>query len=104
MLEDFGHTVLDAISGPAAIEIIRKTSHVDLVITDQAMQLAAAIRVDWPNLPILLVSGYAELPSKTPFELPKLAKPFSLDDLDDAVAKTIAGNAATDKFDSSYRH
>jgi len=46
MLEDFGHTVLDAISGPAAIEIIRKTSHVDLVITDQAMQLAAAIRVD----------------------------------------------------------
>jgi PAS domain S-box-containing protein len=110
MLEDFGHTVLDAISGPAALEIIRKTSHVDLVITDQAMpqmtgmQLAAAIRVDWPNLPILLVSGYAELPSKTPFELPKLAKPFSLDDLEDAVAKTIAGKAATDKFDSSYRH
>jgi CheY-like chemotaxis protein len=110
MLEDFGHTVLDAISGPAAIEIIRKTSHVHLVITDQAMpqmtgmQLAAASRVDWPKLPILLVSGYAELPSKTPFELPKLAKPFSLDDLEDAVAKTIAGNAATDKFDSSYRH
>jgi CheY-like chemotaxis protein len=103
MLEDFGHTVLDAISGPAAIEIIRKTSHVHLVITDQAMplmtgmQLAAASRVDWPTLPILLVSAYAELPSKTPFELPKLAKPFSLDDLEDAVAKTIAGNAATDK-------
>ena len=109
MLEDFGHTVIDAISGPAALEIIRKTPHVDLVITDQAMpqmtgmQLAAAIRVDWPNLPILLVSGYAELPSKTAFELPKLAKPFSLDDLEDAVARTIGGKAVSNRFDSSYR-
>jgi CheY-like chemotaxis protein len=109
MLEDFGHTVIDAISGPAALEVIRKTPHVDLVITDQAMpqmtgmQLAAAIRVDWPNLPILLVSGYAELPSKTAFELPKLAKPFSLDDLEDAVARTIGGKAVTTRFDSSYR-
>jgi YesN/AraC family two-component response regulator len=67
------------------------------------MQLAAAIRVDWPNLPILLVSGYAELPSKTALELPKLAKPFSLDDLEDAVARTIGGKAVTSKFDSSYR-
>jgi CheY-like chemotaxis protein len=109
MLEDFGHTVIDAISGPAALEVIRKMPRVDLVITDQAMpqmtgmQLAAAIRVDWPNLPILLVSGYAELPSKTAFELPKLAKPFSLDDLEDAVARTIGGKAVTHKFDSSYR-
>ena len=109
MLEDFGHTVLDAISGPAALEVIRKTPRVDLVITDQAMpqmtgmQLAAAIRVDWPNLPILLVSGYAELPSKTPFEVPKLAKPFSLEDLEDAIARTIGGTAVTTKFDSSYR-
>jgi PAS domain S-box-containing protein len=109
MLEDFGHTVIDAISGPAALEAIRKTPRVDLLITDQAMpqmtgmQLAAAIRVDWPNLPILLVSGYAELPSKTALELPKLAKPFSLDDLEDAVARTIGGKAVTSKFDSSYR-
>ena len=109
MLEDFGHTVIDAISGPAALEVIRKTPHVDLVITDQAMpqmtgmQLAAAIRVDWPNMPILLVSGYAELPSKTALELPKLAKPFSLDDLEGAVAATIGGKPVINKFDSSYR-
>jgi PAS domain S-box-containing protein len=109
MLEDFGHTVIDSISGVAALDVIRKTSHVDLVITDQAMpqmtgmQLAAAIKVDWPNLPILLMSGYAELPSKTPFDLPKLAKPFSLDDLKDAVVRTMEGNAITDKFGSSYR-
>jgi PAS domain S-box-containing protein len=109
MLEDFGHMVIDAMSGADALDVIRRAPHVDLVITDQAMpqmtgmQLAAAIKVDWPELPILLVSGYAELPSKTPFEVPKLAKPFSLDDLEDAVARTIGGNAITDKFDSSYR-
>ena len=109
MLEDFGHTVIEASSGSAALEVIRKTSHVDLVITDQAMpqmtgmQLAAAIKVDWPNLPILLTSGYAELPSKAPFEVPKLAKPFSLDDLEDAVSRTMERKAVTDKFDSSYR-
>jgi PAS domain S-box-containing protein len=109
MLEDFGHTVIEAISGVAALDVIRKTPHVDLVITDQAMpqmtgmQLAAAIRVDWPSLPILLMSGYAELPSKTPFDVPKLAKPFSLDDLEDAVARTMEGKAITHKFGSSYR-
>ena len=109
MLEEFGHTVIDAISGPAALEAMRKTPHVDLVITDQAMpqmtgmQLAAAIKVDWPRLPILLVSGYAELPSKTPFEIPKLAKPFSLDDLEEAVNRTIGRRALTDRFESSYR-
>jgi PAS domain S-box-containing protein len=109
MLEDFGHTVVEANSGAAALEVIRKTPHVDLVITDQAMpqmsgmQLAAAIKVDWPNLPILLMSGYAELPAKTPFEVPKLAKPFSLDDLEDAVARTMEGKVMSDKFGSSYR-
>jgi PAS domain S-box-containing protein len=109
MLEDFGHTVVEAHSGGAALEVIRKTPHVDLVITDQAMpqmsgmQLAAAIKVDWPNLPILLMSGYAELPAKTPFEVPKLAKPFSLDDLEDAVARTMEGKVISDKFGSSYR-
>jgi PAS domain S-box-containing protein len=110
MLEDFGHTVIKAPSGVEALDAIRKSPHVDLVITDQAMpqmtgmQLAAAIKIDWPELPILLMSGYAELPSKAPFDVPKLAKPFSLDDLEEAVARTIAGNAPIHKFDSSYRH
>ena len=104
MLEDFGHTVIGATSGVAALEMIRKTPRVDLVVTDQAMpqmtgmQLTAAIRVDWPNLPILLMSGYAELPSKMPFEVPKLAKPFSLDDLEDAVVRTMEGKAIMNRF------
>jgi CheY-like chemotaxis protein len=109
MLEDFGHTVLEASSGAQALELIRKTPHVDLVVTDQAMpqmtgmQLAAAMKVEWPDLPVLLVSGYAELPANDVLSIPKLAKPFSLDDLERAIESFTTGAVKTDKFSSSYR-
>ncbi len=97
MLEDFGHTVIESMSGAQAL------------VTDQAMpqmtgmQLAAAIKVEWPELPILLVSGYAELPADGAFTIPKLAKPFSLDDLERAIERFASGTEKTDKFSSSYR-
>jgi CheY-like chemotaxis protein len=109
MLEDFGHRVIEATSGAEALEVIRANSNVDLVITDQAMpqmsgmQLIAAMQVEWPQIPVLLVSGYAELPANSKFKVPKLAKPFSLDDLQDAVTKIVQGKGLTDKFQSSYR-
>ena len=37
MLEDLGHTVIEAFSGKEALEILRREDSVDLVITDQAM-------------------------------------------------------------------
>jgi len=49
-------------------------------------QLAAVVRETRPQLPILLVSGYAELPSTAPaLALHRLAKPFSQDELLDAI-------------------
>jgi len=109
MLEDFGHKVIEASSGAQALELIRANPKVDLVITDQAMpqmsgmQLIAAMQVEWPQIPVLLVSGYAELPANPKFLVPKLAKPFSLDDLEEAVTNTVLGKALTEKFSSSYR-
>jgi PAS domain S-box-containing protein len=110
MLEDAGHTVLEASSGAQALELIRNSPHVDFVITDQAMpqmtglQLSAAIKIEWPDIPILLVSGFAELPSTDPFKIPKLAKPYSLTDLRRAVESlTRAGHIVETKFDSTYR-
>ena len=58
-----------------------------MVITDQAMpqmtgtQLAKRIRETHPDLPIILATGYAELPPGTDMAMPKLAKPFYQDDL-----------------------
>ena len=95
MLEDLGHTVLEATSGSSALEIIRRDDTIDLVITDQAMphmtgsDLAAAIRVEKPDLPIILATGFAELPPGADEGLPKLSKPFLQQQLADAIAKTV---------------
>ncbi|MGN6486498.1 MAG: PAS domain S-box protein [Devosia sp.] len=87
MLEDLGHTVIDALSGREALEKLDDADQVDLVITDHAMpamtgsQLAQQIRARWPSLPVVLATGYAELPPGGNEELPKLSKPFSQADL-----------------------
>lgn len=91
MLEDMGHTVIDALSGPEALSKLGSADKVDLVITDHAMpamtgsQLAQQIRERWPELPVVLATGYAELPAGGNQELPKLSKPFSQAELAKAV-------------------
>jgi CheY-like chemotaxis protein len=82
MLEDLGHHPLEAISGAEALELLR-SNRVDLVITDQAMprmsgtQLIDAIRSEWPDLSIVLATGYADLPDGTPPGVTRLSKPFT---------------------------
>ncbi|MBI0539164.1 response regulator [Roseomonas sp. KE2513] len=83
MLEDLGHTVLQAASGAEALKMLRANQRVDLVVTDQVMpsmtgsQLVSELRSDQPHVPVLLVSGYADLPSGSDDDLPRLSKPFS---------------------------
>ena len=98
MLEDLGHEVVEATSGKQALDVLRqKQKVVDLVIADQAMpnmtgtELIKALRVDWPDLPIILATGYAELPPGTEADL-KLAKPFGLEELAHALADVISQN------------
>ncbi|MGZ5901930.1 MAG: ATP-binding protein [Reyranella sp.] len=82
LLEDLGHTVIKAPSGPAALEVLKDDKPVDLMITDYAMpgmtglQLAEEARKLRPDLPILLATGYADLPARASFELPRLSKPY----------------------------
>jgi len=99
MLEDLGHRPLAASSAMTALEVLRARSDVDLVITDHVMprmtglQLAQQVRKEWPGLPIILATGYAELPSEEGRSLPRLAKPFGQDDLASMIAKTAETNA-----------
>jgi PAS domain S-box-containing protein len=92
MLEDLGHTALEARSGKEALDILGKNT-VDLIITDQAMpqmsgmQLIETIRQRWPDLPVILATGYAELPAGAIQDVPKLAKPFSEADLANTITK-----------------
>jgi PAS domain S-box-containing protein len=95
MLEDLGHVALEARSGSEALDILEKNP-VDLVITDQAMpqmsglQLIAAIKERWPNLPVILATGYAELPAGVIQAVPKLAKPFSEAELASTITRLFA--------------
>jgi signal transduction histidine kinase/CheY-like chemotaxis protein len=100
MLKDLGHRVVEAHSGSKALDILRSGTPVDLVVSDEAMpnmrgtQLAAAIRAAWPDLPIILATGYAELPKGSELALPLLRKPYSQQDLAAAIASAIGAKAA----------
>jgi PAS domain S-box-containing protein len=93
MLEDLGHTVFEAFSGNEALEILRREDSIDLVVTDQAMpkmtgtELAKVIRSEWPDIPVLLTSGYADLSARDDIGLPKLAKPYFQHDLAAAILR-----------------
>ncbi|MBX4860079.1 PAS domain S-box protein [Rhizobium sophorae] len=93
MLEDLGHTVFEAMAGSEALDILHK-QQVDLVICDHAMprmtgaQLAQAIRDEWPDMPIILATGYAEIPEGAGIvDLPRLGKPFSQAQLAEAISR-----------------
>ena len=87
MLDDLGHTGLAASSGKEALDILRQQASVDLVITDYAMpgmtglQLVNAIKNEWPDLPVIIATGYAEMDMDAGSTLHRFAKPFSEADL-----------------------
>ena len=95
MLEDLGHRVIGASSGRHALDVIRSEQPVDLMMTDHVMpgmtgiELAVASRELRPSLPILLATGYAELPEGAPLELPRLAKPYHQDQLRDRLDQLL---------------
>lgn len=83
LLEDLGHRVLGATSGEQALRLFDQGEVIDLMITDMAMpkmsgaQLAHAVRMLKPDLPIILATGYAERLEGFAAELPPLPKPFT---------------------------
>ena len=97
MLEDLGHAVTEANSGAQALKILEAGEKFDLMITDYSMpgmtggQLAKAVRDMLPDLPILLATGYADLPPGAGIDLPRLGKPYTQDQLAAEIAKALNG-------------
>lgn len=94
MLEEFGYKVLQANSGEAALALVAHGFAPDLLITDHLMSgmtgidLARALRGTMPDLPVLIVSGYAEVEGMAP-DLPRLTKPFRSAELESCLAAVI---------------
>jgi CheY-like chemotaxis protein len=86
ILNDLGHTALEAFSGQEALELIHTRPEIGALITDYGMpgmsglELAQAARALRPDLPILLATGYAELPDGEQWDFPRLEKPFREDE------------------------
>jgi PAS domain S-box-containing protein len=83
MLEDLGHSVIEAGSPQQALSILESDAHLDLLITDYAMpqmtggELAVRAKELRPDLPILLATGYADMPPDAKIELPRITKPYN---------------------------
>jgi signal transduction histidine kinase len=95
MLEDLGHAVIEANSAAMALDLLAAKPEIDFVITDHAMpemtgvEFAKVVRTRYPKLPIVLATGYAELPVGlgADLRLPRLSKPFLQRDLAHVIAQ-----------------
>jgi PAS domain S-box-containing protein len=93
-LTDMGHEVLQADSGPAALDVLAR-EEIDLLLTDYTMpkmtgaELIDKARETRPDLKVIIASGFASVPEGKVIGVPRLAKPFSDADL----AGMIAGVA-----------
>jgi PAS domain S-box-containing protein len=101
MLEDLGHRVIQATSAREALTLIEANPGVELLITDHAMpdmsgaELAEILTQRSHGIPIIVATGFAELPKGIANNLTRLAKPFSQSDLELAVS--VAMRAAPGK-------
>ena len=96
MLEDLGHKVIEVHSAKQALEILERGDVVDLIMTDHAMpgmtgtELAVIAQQKRPRLPVLLATGYADLPNGQKSELPRLSKPYNQSQLQTEISRLLA--------------
>jgi PAS domain S-box-containing protein len=107
MLADLGHSVSEAPSGAQALQLLETDLPFDVVVTDYAMpgmnglDLATKIRQIKPNLPIILASGYAELPPHITLDFARLGKPYSQEALAEALKAAVNAEGTDDSASKS---
>jgi len=95
MLEELGCEVIEVGSAEQALDVLAQ-QRVDLVLTDQAMphmtgaQLADFIRHRYPQLPVVLATGYADKLGGRAGSLPRLGKPFDMDALAEKITAVMS--------------
>lgn len=67
VLGDAGYTVIEAVDGPAGLQVLNSDVRIDLLVTDVGLpgglngrQVADAARIQRPDLKVLFITGYAE--------------------------------------------
>jgi PAS domain S-box-containing protein len=100
MLSDFGFEVVEVDSAEEALRVLQTGTKPDILITDHLMpgmtgaDLAHEVRATLPALPVLVVSGYAEVEGIAA-DLPILTKPFRSAELAASLAALLPTGADT---------
>lgn len=90
ILDSHGYSVLTATSGEEALQVAKKSSHIDLLLTDLIMKpmngiaLADHLKQSNPEIKVLFMSGYTEDYVRDNLgvtKVPFLVKPISADHL-----------------------
>ncbi|WP_284507409.1 hybrid sensor histidine kinase/response regulator [Caballeronia sp. ATUFL_M2_KS44] len=95
LLEDLGHEVVEVHSGVAALDVLHNGKHIDLILTDYSMprmtglELAHAARGLRPSLPVVIATGYAELPEGADHTIPRIRKPYLQEQLIAEIRKAL---------------
>jgi PAS domain S-box-containing protein len=94
MVEDLGYTAVTAADGPAALDVVDRSS-VDAVLVDLTMprmsgaDVVTQLRAKKPHLPIVLCTGY-DRDRRGPVEVDAyLPKPFRIEALEQTLAKLL---------------
>jgi CheY-like chemotaxis protein len=104
MIEDLGHTPIEAHSAAEALGKLADGVDVDVVITDHAMpamtglQFARRVQETYPGLPIILATGYAELPGDpSSLGILRLAKPCNQYEIATAIQSALGAHRRIDR-------
>lgn len=96
MLRELGYEVIEVDSADAALARVNTGLRPDVIITDHLMpgttgaELARILRRQAPELPVLVISGYANLDG-IPSEIARLTKPFRQSDLSQSLTALTGG-------------
>jgi len=102
MLQDLGFAVTEADSGDHALQLLAGDIEVDLLLADFAMpgmnggELARAVRTRYPELPVIFVTGYAELCELGLAGYSIIQKPFREEQLASKIHLALKEGSQTD--------
>jgi two-component system, cell cycle sensor histidine kinase and response regulator CckA len=101
-----GYTVVTAANGEQGLAKLAQAERVDLLISDVVMPgmdgpaMVRVARAEYPALPVLFMSGYAEEQLRKSIDIDQvafLAKPFSVSELAEAARDTLAAGVTASK-------
>jgi PAS domain S-box-containing protein len=102
LLQQLGHEVHIVGNAEAALQALREGLQPGLVLTDIVMAgsmdgiaLARHLQAEYPDLPVILATGYSQEAERIRGEFLILGKPYQLHELDRAVASEMARRGQT---------